>query len=173
MIYLDFSRIAQFRLMGNAVRYAVAALGLTAVGAAYPGSAAVAAPAGAVNAIGVENEYADVIAQIGGKDVQVSAIETDPNTDPHTFEVSPKIAKQIAAAGLIVENGVGYDSWADKIMAAAPDPKRKVILPSPADRKTADAAFESVVADFAAADPYHAKLVQAVRIETAGLRWEK
>lgn len=127
MTHLDLSRIARFRLKGNAVRYAVVALGLSAGCAAYPASAAVAAPAGVVNAIGVENEYADVIAQIGGKDVQVSAIETDPNTDPHTFEVSPKVAKQIAAAGLIVENGVGYDSWADKIMAAAPDPKRKVI----------------------------------------------
>ena len=67
------------------------------------------AAAAAINAIGVENEYADVISQIGGKYVKVQAIETDPNTDPHTFEASPKVAQQIAAAQLIVENGVGYD----------------------------------------------------------------
>ncbi|CAB3791717.1 hypothetical protein LMG27177_03076 [Paraburkholderia fynbosensis] len=53
----------------------------------------------------VENEYADVIAQIGGKYVQVSAIETDPDTDPHTFEVNPKVAAQIVSADLIVKNG--------------------------------------------------------------------
>jgi zinc/manganese transport system substrate-binding protein len=103
---------------------------LTALAASLavgPVTAAVAAPPGEINAIGVENEYADVISQIGGKYVRVQAIETDPNTDPHTFEASPKVAKQIAAAQLIVVNGVGYDAWADKIMSATPRPNRKVI----------------------------------------------
>jgi zinc/manganese transport system substrate-binding protein len=86
-----------------------------------------AAAAMPVKAVGVENEYADVIAQIGGKYVAVSAIETDPNTDPHSFEVSPQIAEQIAGADLVVENGLGYDDWADRMLAAAPDPNRRVI----------------------------------------------
>ncbi|MGF4001758.1 metal ABC transporter substrate-binding protein, partial [Staphylococcus aureus] len=85
-----------------------------------------AAPA-VIKAIGVENEYADVISQIGGQYVQVTAIETDPNTDPHTFEVNPKVAGEIASADLVVKNGVGYDAWADKIIAAAPNARRKVI----------------------------------------------
>ncbi len=84
-------------------------------------------PGGVLPVVGVENEYADVVAQIGGRYVQAAAIETDPNTDPHTFEVSPKIAAQIAGAALIVKNGIGYDSWADKIIAAAPNATRKVI----------------------------------------------
>ena len=88
---------------------------------------ATAHAAAPIRAIGVENEYADVVAQIGGKYVEVQAIETDPNTDPHSFEASPKVAREIAAADLIVVNGVGYDDWADKIMAAAPRPHRKVI----------------------------------------------
>jgi zinc/manganese transport system substrate-binding protein len=92
-----------------------------------PIAAAHAQSAARVDAIGVENEYADVISQIGGKYVQVQAIETDPNTDPHTFEASPKVAKGIAAAQLIVVNGVGYDDWADKIISASHRPNRKVI----------------------------------------------
>ncbi len=100
-----------------------AVLALTALGQ----RGASAASPDVINAIGVENEYADVIAQIGGKYVRVTAIESDPNTDPHTFEASPKIAAQIATAGLIVENGIGYDDWADKIIAAAPISGRKVI----------------------------------------------
>ncbi|MBV8456897.1 MAG: metal ABC transporter substrate-binding protein, partial [Acetobacteraceae bacterium] len=52
----------------------------------------------AVEAVGIENEYADVIAQIGGKYVQVTAIESDPNVDPHTFEASPKVAEELAGA---------------------------------------------------------------------------
>jgi len=80
-----------------------------------------------ITAIGVENQYADVVAQIGGKYAQVSAIVTDPNTDPHSFEASPEIASQMAAAELVVENGLGYDSWADGMLAAAPNPARQVI----------------------------------------------
>ena len=95
--------------------------------AANPVTAAVAAKYGEIEAIGVENEYADVISQIGGKYVKAQAIETDPNTDPHTFEASPKVAREIAAAQLIVKNGVGYDSWVDKILSAASRPNRKVI----------------------------------------------
>lgn len=99
---------------------------LTAGIAAFGCTHAMAQPS-VINAVGVENEYADVISQIGGKYVDVSTIESDPNTDPHTFEVSPKVAQQIAGAQLVVENGVGYDDWADKIIAAAPNASRDVI----------------------------------------------
>ena len=95
---------------------------------AAAGGAAVAQSAQTtINAVGAENEYADVISQIGGKFVRVTAIESDPNIDPHEFEISPKIAGQVAAADLIVENGLGYDPWADKVMAAAPKVSRRVI----------------------------------------------
>ena len=100
---------------------AAAALSLAASQAAAQAVGAV------IKAIGVENEYADVVSQIGGKFVQVQAIETDPNVDPHAFEANPGVAKSIAAADLIVLNGVGYDDWADKIMSATPRPKRKEI----------------------------------------------
>jgi zinc/manganese transport system substrate-binding protein len=86
-----------------------------------------AAQAAPVRAIGIETQYADVIAQIGGAYVQVRAIETDPNTDPHSFEASPAIAGEIAGADLIVENGLGYDDWADKMIGAAARPARVVI----------------------------------------------
>jgi zinc/manganese transport system substrate-binding protein len=129
----------------------------------------------AINAIGVENEYADVISQIGGKYVQVQSIESDPNTDPHTFEASPKVARQIAGAQLIVENGVGYDSWADKIMSAAERPNRKVInvqklmgLPDDTanphlwyDPKTMPAVAKAVADELAALEPAQAVYFKA------------
>ncbi len=107
-------------------RRACALLAGLAFATVHHGHALAADPA-VLPVVGVENEYADVVAQIGGRYVQAAAIETDPNTDPHTFEVSPKIAAQIAGAALIVKNGIGYDSWADKIIAAAPNATRKVI----------------------------------------------
>ena len=80
-----------------------------------------------IAAIGAENEYANVIQQVGGKYVQVSAIMSNPNTDPHTFEASPAVAREISAASLIVQNGLGYDTWATDIENAVPTDGRKVI----------------------------------------------
>jgi zinc/manganese transport system substrate-binding protein len=136
---------------------------------------ATAAAADPVNAIGVENEYADVISQIGGDYVKTTTIVSDPNTDPHTFEVSPQIANQIAGAELIVKNGVGYDTWADKIIAATPNAKRKVIdvqqllglpesTPNPHlwyDPKTMPAVAKAVAAALSELQPAHAGVFQA------------
>lgn len=100
-----------------------AAIALTTV---YVSQAMAATPP-LLHAVGIENQYADVISQIGGKYVAVTAIESDPNTDPHTFEASPKIAADIAHADLVVKNGLGYDSWSDKFIAAAPNATRNVL----------------------------------------------
>jgi zinc/manganese transport system substrate-binding protein len=69
-----------------------------------------------------------VIGQIGGKYVRVTAIESNPNTDPHSFEASPSVAQEVAAAQLVVQNGIGYDTYMNKIEAAAPSSTRKVIV---------------------------------------------
>ncbi len=110
---------------------AIAAIAAFAVGHARAAEPIKARPitagpitAGPIKAVGIEIEYANVIQQIGGRYVQTSAIESNPNTDPHSFEASPQVAEQIAAAALIVENGLGYDNWADKVIAAAPNPHR-------------------------------------------------
>jgi zinc/manganese transport system substrate-binding protein len=82
---------------------------------------------GKIAAVAAENEYANVIEQIGGRYVQVTAIESNPNTDPHTFEASPSVAQAVSAASLLVENGVGYDTYMEKIESASSNSKRKII----------------------------------------------
>jgi zinc/manganese transport system substrate-binding protein len=106
------------------VALAVAA-GLTAT--ACSASSASDSGSGQVMAIGAENEYANVIAQIGGKYVSVTAIDSNPNTDPHEFEASAKDASAISTAQLIVQNGIGYDGYMNKIESAAPSSSRKII----------------------------------------------
>jgi zinc/manganese transport system substrate-binding protein len=110
---------------------AVATAAGVAAALVVAGPALGAPPAGAsgvVNAIGAENEYANVLAQIGGPYVHVSSILNNPNTDPHTFEASPGVASEVSQAQLIVQNGVGYDDFMDHIEAADPSPHRKVIV---------------------------------------------
>src|ERR1019366_768002 len=100
---------------------------LSAACSSSPGPAGKADSTATIVAVGAENEYANVIGQIGGKYVHVTAIESNPNTDPHSFEASASVAQVVSSAELVVQNGLGYDSYMNKIEAAAPNAKRKVI----------------------------------------------
>ncbi|HEY2641219.1 MAG TPA: zinc ABC transporter substrate-binding protein [Streptosporangiaceae bacterium] len=138
-------------------------------------SAGTSSNPGVINAVGAENEYANVLSQIGGKYVHVSAILDNPNTDPHTFGASPQIAQEVSSAQLIVQNGVGYDSWISRIESASPNSARKVIVvqhllglpdttPNPHlwyDPKTMPAAAKAMAADLSALQPRHAAYFQA------------
>jgi zinc/manganese transport system substrate-binding protein len=138
-------------------------------------STAAAASTTKITAIGAENEYADVISQIGGKYVNVSAIMSNPNTDPHTFEASPAVAREVTAAQLIVQNGVGYDTWATTIENADPSGSRKVInvqqllgLPDSTPNPhlwykptTMPAVANAIATDLGQIDPAHASYYKA------------
>jgi zinc/manganese transport system substrate-binding protein len=128
-----------------------------------------------INAIGAENEYANVLGQIGGRYVRVSAVLDNPNTDPHTFEASPSVAQKVSAAQLIVQNGVGYDTWISRMESASPNPQRKVIVvqhllglpdstPNPHlwyDPATMPKVATAMAADLSAIQPAHAAYFQA------------
>ncbi|MGO9751561.1 MAG: metal ABC transporter solute-binding protein, Zn/Mn family [Solirubrobacteraceae bacterium] len=130
---------------------------------------------GVISAIGTENEYANVLGQIGGRYVHVASILNNPNTDPHTFESSPSVAQQVSSAQLIVQNGVGYDTFMNKIESASPNSKRKVIVvqnvvglpadtPNPHlwyDLKTMPAVAKVMAVDLSALAPSHAAYFQA------------
>jgi zinc/manganese transport system substrate-binding protein len=108
---------------------ASAAALLLAVGVALAGCAAQpAASNGAIVAVGAENQYTSVIAQIGGRYVDATSVMSNPNTDPHTFEASPQMAATISEAALVVQNGLGYDGFMSKIEAASPSSTRVVII---------------------------------------------
>jgi zinc/manganese transport system substrate-binding protein len=123
MTRLHNSRFGTWRVAAAGL---FAALSLAAAGCST--NAAGATKAGVINAIGAENEYADVLSQIGGRYVQVSSVLNNPNTDPHTFESSPSVAEEVSSAQLIVQNGVGYDDFMNKIESASPSSTRKVIV---------------------------------------------
>ncbi|MBV9445516.1 MAG: zinc ABC transporter substrate-binding protein [Streptosporangiaceae bacterium] len=86
-----------------------------------------ATSAGAIVAVGAENQYADVISQVGGKYVSASAIMSNPNSDPHTFEASARVAQAVSSAQLVVQNGLGYDAFMNTIENAVGSSGRKVI----------------------------------------------
>ena len=127
-----------------------------------------------VAVLGAENFYADLLAQIGGTKVTVSSILNDPNADPHEYEASPRTAKLVADAKLVIVNGIGYDDFMDKLLGASTKPDRVVLkvqdILKKADDDNAhvwyDPATMPKVADAATAalsklDPQHASYFAA------------
>jgi zinc/manganese transport system substrate-binding protein len=60
--------------------------------------------------------------------VNVTSILSNPDQDPHLFEASPKTARDLHRAALVVYNGADYDPWMDKLLAASGNDKRIVIV---------------------------------------------
>ena len=56
-----------------------------------------------------------------------TSIITNPDTDPHDYEPTAADARAIAAAQLVIVNGIGYDPWAPKLLAANPVPGRRTL----------------------------------------------
>jgi zinc/manganese transport system substrate-binding protein len=115
----------------------LATVGLVA--ALLGGRAAAGAPA-PLQVVAAENVYGDVAAQIGGADVRVTSILSNPEADPHLFQVSPSVGRAVAAARIVVINGIGYDAWMDRLLEAAKGGggRRVLVVAALAGRKAGD-----------------------------------
>ena len=82
---------------------------------------------GVIEAVGAEVQYGDVLAQVGGVFVHVTSVISNPSTDPHNFEASPSVARSVAAAQLVVQNGAGYDSFMNQLESATSNKNRRVL----------------------------------------------
>ncbi|MBX5449672.1 metal ABC transporter solute-binding protein, Zn/Mn family [Thermogemmatispora sp.] len=83
--------------------------------------------AGKLAIVAAENFYGDIAHQLGGDYVTVTSILSDPNIDPHEYESNVQNAAAVAQAKLVIANGGGYDSWIDRLLAAAPQQGRIVL----------------------------------------------
>jgi zinc/manganese transport system substrate-binding protein len=82
---------------------------------------------GKIKIVAAENFYGEVAKAVGGDHVAVTDILNNPNTDPHDYEPTPDVARTVSIAQMIVYNGVGYDSWMDKLINADSSSKSKTI----------------------------------------------
>lgn len=120
---------------------------------------ACAAPAGTpetddglIHLVASTNVYGDIASKIGGKLVQVTSILDDPSQDPHSFEANAQVQLDLSKADIVIENGGGYDDWADTLLAGAKNPDALVLNASDIsgfDQKPATGGFnEHVFYDF-------------------------
>jgi zinc/manganese transport system substrate-binding protein len=98
-----------------------AAILLTRPAGAQPASAV-------ISIVAAENFYGDVAQQLAGPDATVTSVLSNPDEDPHLFEASPSVARNLSAAAIVVYNGADYDPWMAKLLAASRAASRKVII---------------------------------------------
>ncbi|MBR8212293.1 metal ABC transporter solute-binding protein [Burkholderia cenocepacia] len=139
---------------------------LAAAVAALSFTAPVVAQAATVNVVAAENFYGDVASQIGGRHVAVTSILSNPDQDPHLFEASPKTARALQHAQVVIYNGADYDPWMGKLLGASKQAKRATIVVADLvgkkagdnphlwyDPATMPAAARAIAAELGRADP--------------------
>src|ERR1039458_2627107 len=96
-------------------------------GAAVLGALVLAACGGGAGAkhaglqvVAAENFWGSIAGALAGSKATVRSIIVNPNTDPHRYDATPADARTFAAARLAIVNGIGYDDWAPKLLAASP-----------------------------------------------------
>jgi len=90
-------------------------------------SASATGPSARITAIAAEDTWGNLLAQLAGDRVEVSSIIADPGIDPHDYDPRPSDSAAVADARLVVVNGLGYDGWAAKLVAANPSSRRVVV----------------------------------------------
>src|SRR6266571_2003966 len=108
---------------------AVGLLAVVPVGAGCGGQSksSAAAPTGVLHVVAAENFWGSIASQLGGDRVEVTSVITSPATDPHDYEPTAADARTIAGARMVIVNGIGYDPWAGKLIAANPVHGRVVL----------------------------------------------
>jgi zinc/manganese transport system substrate-binding protein len=77
--------------------------------------------------VAAENVWGSIASQLGGSRVHVTSVIASPATDPHDYEPTAADARTMAGAQLAIVNGIGYDRWAGKLIAANPVHGRVVL----------------------------------------------
>jgi zinc/manganese transport system substrate-binding protein len=119
----------------SATRFSAAALVAAVALAAGCSTSASPASSGAapgsgkkISVVAAENFWGSIASQLGGDHVAVSSVITSPDTDPHDYEPTAADARSVASAQYVISNGIGYDSWSAKLLAANPVAGRQSLV---------------------------------------------
>ena len=93
-----------------------------------PGAAAGSSTGDKITVVAAENFWGSIAAQLGGDKVTETALISNPQSDPHSYEPTAADALRVASARVFIQNGIGYDSsWAPSLVAANPSSARTVL----------------------------------------------
>lgn len=139
---------------------------------------------GKLNVVAAEDFWGSIAEQVGGDRVAVTDIITNPAADPHDYEPTAEDGRALASAQVSIVNGIGYDEWASKLLAANEDGSRvEVSVGDVLGLKSGDnphqwyspesveAVTAAIVKAYEEADPGHDSYyeAQAKKFDTQGL----
>jgi zinc/manganese transport system substrate-binding protein len=96
---------------------AVAASALALAGCS--GTTSSAPTNGKVDVVATTDVYGAIAAEVGGPYVSVTSMIASISQDPHEFQPSASDQLLVQRAGLLIENGGGYDPFLDGIVSSA------------------------------------------------------
>jgi zinc/manganese transport system substrate-binding protein len=113
------------RVMVIGIVSVLATAGLSACASGSTGAST--ASGGRISVVAAENFWGSIARQLGGDRVSVTSIISNPNADPHSYEPTPGDGRTVATAQLMILDGIGYDPWAQQLLAANPTSGRTVL----------------------------------------------
>lgn len=157
---------------------AVLVTGCGGLGSASGGSS------GKLRVAAAEDFWGSIAEQLGGNQVEVTSIVTNPAADPHDYEPTSADARTMAGSQMAIVNGIGYDPWASKLLAANPSSERTVLTVGDLlglkagdnphqwySPTSVQKAIDRITADYKKADPGNSAYFdrQRTRYEATGL----
>lgn len=82
---------------------------------------------GKINVVATLDFYGEAARTILGQQGTVTTVINSPSIDAESYEPDIKTAKQVATADVVIENGLGYDSWMDRVVQANRDSGTKTL----------------------------------------------
>ncbi len=82
------------------------------------GAAAGTCPSRPVRVVVTVDQWGDVVNRLAGACGRVTTIFKSSSADPHDYEPTPADTAEFDGAALVVLNGLDYDPWAEKAIAA-------------------------------------------------------
>lgn len=117
--------------MRISARTAAIAGGLAIGALALAGCSSSATPSssssGKLALVASTNVWGDIAKQIGGDQVTIDSIISDPDQDPHSYQADAQVQLALSKADIVVENGGGYDDFVDTMLKGSKNSKAKVL----------------------------------------------
>ncbi len=86
------------------------------------------APAGArLNVVATFSILGDLVQAVAGDNIQLHTL-VGPDGDTHTYEPIPADEVALAQASLIFENGLGFETWLNKLYTASGSKAQRVVV---------------------------------------------
>ncbi len=74
---------------------------------------------GTIRVVASTDVWGAIAGDIGGKQVAVTSILSEPDQDPHSYEPDARTALETAKADIVIENGGGYDDFVGQLLRAS------------------------------------------------------